>query len=293
MAAERLTPRTIHFYAETVHAVAAILDGAGRHYMPAEVTPEDVGWLMDRLAAEGYTVQTRKGYISSLRKWCRDGGNTRIAEWPKPRFPADLRPNVDWLDRAQVEALLDHPMTALQAAVVALELRQGLRHVEVIRLGIGDIDFERHLLHVTGKGPVGGKPRTVPMVPETEKAIMEWMGHRDSMVAAARKARRKERADPENLIVWRKGSRICAYSEEGYGLDKVVSLRLSEELGFPVRNHALRRTFGRALFRAGVGVETIAKILGHQSTEVTLRYIGVDLDDMRSAMGLTIFGGKQ
>ena len=43
------------------------------------------------------------------------------------------------------------------------------------------------------------------------------------------------------------------------------------------------------MYRAGVEVATIAKILGHESTEVTLKYIGVDLDDMRGAMAIDLF----
>lgn len=90
--------------------------------------------------------------------------------------------------------------------------------------------------------------------------------------------------EPEELVVWRKADRLRPYSEEGYGLDKVVTLPLSESSGIHFSNHTLRRTFGRTLYRAGVPVATIAKILGHESTEVTLRYIGVDMDDMRDAM---------
>ena len=94
---------------------------------------------------------------------------------------------------------------------------------------------------------------------------------------------------PENLILWKKAGKVHPYSEEGYGLDKVVTLPLSEQLGFRVTNHKGRRTFGRSLYRAGVPVPTIAKILGHDSTEVTLRYIGVDLDDMRKAMEVQLY----
>lgn len=56
------------------------------------------------------------------------------------------------------------------------------------------------------------------------------------------------------------------------------------EVGFEFSNHTLRRTFGRAMYRSKVPLATIAKILGHESTDVTLTYIGVDLDDMSVAM---------
>lgn len=288
MRRDRLSPRTVSFYAETIHAVAEILDRNGRPYMPRELSTSDIIFFMDWLASEGYAVQTRKGYISTLRRWCMDGGS-RIKAWPKPRLPADLRPKVDWLTADQARRLLEHDMTALQSVVISLELRQGLRHVEVIRLKKSDVDLDGHLLTVTGKGPIGGKPRLVPLVTATEDVLKSWMAVRSKWSEEGLARYPKSFEDPEHLIVWRKAGRLSAYSEEGYGLDKAVTLPLSKALGFHFSNHTLRRTFGRALYRSGVPVATIAKILGHESTEVTLRYIGVDIDDMRTAMNKEIF----
>jgi len=38
------------------------------------------------------------------------------------------------------------------------------------------------------------------------------------------------------------------------------------------------------MFRAGVPIETIARILGHEDTKTTLHYLGLDYEDMSSAM---------
>jgi integrase len=48
-------------------------------------------------------------------------------------------------------------------------------------------------------------------------------------------------------------------------------------------HHTLRRTGGRLMWLAGVPIETIATIYGHESTEITLRYIGVNLSDQAKA----------
>ena len=159
------------------------------------------------------------------------------------------------------------------------------------------ITANRETITVIGKGPIGGKPRLIPLVPECEAALRAWGELRNQWVEKGQDRYPETFKNPENFIVWEKAGRLYSYSEEGYGLDKVVTLPLSDSLGFRFSNHTLRRTFGRALYRAGVQVATIAKILGHESTEVTLRYIGVDLDDMRGAMSLNIFrqssGAKQ
>lgn len=38
------------------------------------------------------------------------------------------------------------------------------------------------------------------------------------------------------------------------------------------------------MYRSGVEVATISKMMGHESIDQTLKYIGVGLDDMSSAM---------
>jgi integrase/recombinase XerD len=250
---------------------------------------QDVTKLLDYLAQNDYAIQTRKGYISALRRYCRDFDNKYMGGWPKTRFPHDDRPHADWLEANQAHDLLTADKTPLQEIVIHLELCLGLRRVEVIRLRTADIDGMTRTLLVRGKGGEGGKPRTIPYARGTEDAIEAWAAKREAMREAAKKRRPATFEDPAEFIVWARAGRLYAYSEEGYGLDKVVTIPLSKQLGFHFSNHTLRRTFGRALFRSGVPVPTIAKILGHESTDVTLRYIGVCLDDMRAALDRRLY----
>jgi|GEM_PF-3047587 len=81
-----------------------------------------------------------------------------------------------------------------------------------------------------------------------------------------------------------RGPHIYTYCAKGTGIDAIVK-DLGAQIGYPkVSNHTLRRTFGRMMYRSGVKPATIARLLSHSSIEQTLRYIGVDMDDMASAM---------
>ena len=284
MEAEHLAPRTVSFYVETVHAVTEILRAGGRHTLPREITRADVDYLLDYFVAHDFAIQTRKGYLSALKRWCGSADGSVVHDWPRYRFPHDNRPHADWLDSFQAANLLSHPKTPIQAVVIHLELCLGMRHVEVIRLKTADIDYDRKLLTIIGKGSMGGKPRVVPFARDTAEVLRAYETVRDEQIRHAKARYPISTAVPPNFIIWSRGDRLHAYSEEGYGLDKIVTLPLSAELGFHFSNHTLRRTFGRALFRAGVAVPVISKILGHESTDVTLRYIGVDLDDMTAAI---------
>lgn len=284
LADERLAPRTISFYTETIRAVLSIMDTIDLRTHPKKIENEDVGKLMDYLAQNDYAIQTRKGYLATLRKYCVAFENPTVHQWQKIRFPHDTRPHADWLTSEQAHDLLSAELTPIQQIVIHLELCLGFRHIEVIRLRTNDIHWDTETIDVRGKGSEGGKPRIVPFTHGSYDVLGMWRTVRMGMTSMCKLRHPKTFEDPEEFIVWEASGILHPYSEEGYGLDKVVTLPLSKQLGFHFSNHTLRRTFGRTLFRANVPVPTIAKILGHESTDVTLKYLGVDLDDMRSAM---------
>lgn len=283
-----LAPRTVTFYKETIHAVLGYMSRHGLHTLPNQINEHDLKQLLDSMAADNLAVATRKGYLSALKKYLNHFDNKAIDHLDY-KLPNDMRPKVDWLSAEQASQLLKCTKTPIQEIVVHCELCLGMRRVEVIRLRPSDVHQAEGYLTVLGKGSQGGKPRTIPYAKDTGHVMQLAISRREQQISKARQRYPISTTVPENLILWEKGGRLHAYSEEGYGIDKVVSDPLSMQLGFHFSNHTLRRTFGRALYRAGIPVPTIAKILGHDSTEVTLRYIGVDLDDMRKAMATEIY----
>jgi hypothetical protein len=53
---------------------------------------------------------------------------------------------------------------------------------------------------------------------------------------------------------------------------------------FDFSNHTLRRSFGRRQWMLGTPIETIADMLGHESVEMTKRYLGLNLEDQDQPM---------
>ena len=277
---EGLAPRTVTFYRETLHAVLRIMDEEHIRTNPSYFTPDDLRKLLDCFDERKLATSTRKGYLSTLKKYlaiCNCDAFARTIV----RLPRDIRPTVDWYTPNQAKALLVCDKSPLQSIVIHCELCLGMRRVEIIRLRPDDIHDLQSYVDVRGKS---SKLRSIPYTVGTREIMQLALKRRAEQIEA-----RTAGEIPENLILWLKAGRLHAYSEEGYGLDKVVTEPLSKQLGFRVTNHKGRRTFGRTMYRAGVPVPTISKILGHDSTEVTLRYIGVDLDDMRKAMEIQLY----
>lgn len=272
-------PRTLRFYRDELSTIIRTLERGGRHTFPWDITEEDVKWLLDDYIKRNLTVSTRRGYISALRTWTEYYGNDVVRRM-KIRWPADMRPNVDWITQAQAKELLAIPKTPAQDLVVHCELCLGMRRVEILRLRPDS--FRGTHVEILGKGSQGGKPRSMPYHRDTDRVVDRYLRYRKALIETVRMQR--PNADvPESLMIWARGSKLHEYGVKGSGIDEMLK-PLGEEIGVKFSNHTLRRTFGRTMYRSGVEVATISKMMGHESIDQTLKYIGVDLDDMNSAM---------
>ena len=284
-----LAPLTIEFYTQNVKAALRIMESAGCEVLPHKIAERDVHMFIAEMKKRDYSANTIHDYVSAVRKYTEAWGNYTIAGM-KIRLPQDLRPNVDWLTKAQARELLKYVHTKgtpIQLFTVHMELCLGLRRVEVLRMRVEDIDFENRCITVRGKAD---RVRAVPFAFDTDRVLSVMLGYRETQVHGM-VTRYPSRTDqvPHEVVLWGRKNILHPYTLDGYGLDKIVCEQLQKPLGFKPKNHTLRRTFGRTLWLSDVPVETIAKILGHRSTEQTLRYIGVSMDDMRAVMGRNIY----
>ena len=243
-----------------------------------DFTPEDVKQFVNNLSNSGLAISTQKSYFHALKSLLRFIGNP--SSETKVTFQADIRPCVDWLTPDEAQKVLDTELPPNQKLAVVLALCMGLRKVELIRLRLQDIDYNKECINVIGKGRAGGKLRLVPFHSRFLPALNDYLKYRTDMV-------RKSIFDtPDNLLIWydRADRSTKAYnSVKASGMDCLIR-RASVKCEVHFSAHTLRRTFGRLMWLSGVPVVVIARMLGPSSTEQTLDYIGANLDDMAGAM---------
>lgn len=244
-----------------------------------DLSADDLKKIARNMAKSGLAVATQKDYIFALKQMLKLIGNP--AWQAHIQFQADTRPHVDWLSPEDARKVLDSEViTPTQHLVIVLALCMGLRKVEIAHLRTQDLNVTKGYITVLGKGRAGGKLRLVPFHKRFLPALDRYLGVRGNILLKARND------PPDELILWldRQGRIARPYEAvKGSGLDCMIR-RASKSIGVKFSAHTLRRTFGRLLWLSGVPVVTIAKILGHSSTEQTLEYIGANLDDMTDAM---------
>ncbi len=239
---------------------------------PEKVAKKHLEYLLNHQTG---SVANRKfnwtAYTGFLR-WC---GNQAIQS-VKPRWPLIRRVRVDWLEPEKARHVRETAieMDPLTAMIVHLELDLCLRRIELMRLRVEDIHRDR--IDVLGKGRMGGKPRTVSLVPgESQEILGRYLELRRQLESQTKGPQ------TDKLIVYLRDGRLNPYKR--CALDNRLKM-VQREAGVSfLGHHTLRRTGGRLIWLAGVPIETIASIMGHESTEMTLQYIGVNLGDQCKA----------
>lgn len=154
--------------------------------------------------------------------------------------------------------------------IVMLMVHLGLRAGEVARLDLGDIDWRRRTLRVTGKG---GHERLLPIVPAVEQALDRW--------AAA-----VPRAGGPVVCQWDHPSRpLTPETISDYMTRLFVAAGLKRGRYDGISGHSLRHTCASDLVDRGADVRVVQQVLGHQSLDTTQIYLrSIDVETMRAAL---------
>ncbi len=282
-------PETVTKYRGVLYQINGDVKDNGYSDNPRQYDEETIEFLLGLWKERDLAVSTKDWYLHILNRYLRCFDNNVIEEMGID-FGQDIRPNVNWLSDEEAEQLMKMEKTPLEEVVIHLELCLGLRVAEVCRLRLVDIHFDddphKCYVSVRGKGKGDGKWRSVPFHPDSRVVFERWIAKRNDIIEKIHTYDPTWEV-PEQLLIWGHYENRPTggyYTERSHSLDRAVIHKVRDRAGFDFSNHTLRRTFGRTLYRAGIPIETISKLYGHDDTQTTIRYLGIDLDDMGSAL---------
>ena len=162
---------------------------------------------------------------------------------------------------ADIEKLKEQCATNRDKAIVCFLLSTGCRISEVIQLNKSDIDFQHMQCKVLGKG---NKERIVYIDDVTALLLNRYFS---------------ERSDTsEALFVGKGTSRLTP------GGIRLMLRNLGERAQVNnVHPHRFRRTLATNLIHRGMPVQEVAKILGHEKLDTTMKYVYIDNDSLKFA----------
>ena len=139
-------------------------------------------------------------------------------------------------------------------ALLLLLLRTGIRIGEALGLRLNDLDIQGRKVHLF-EGEKNSMGRVVYLSDDALFAIKLWL-------------RRRKRN--QEFIFYGQGNGHLCYSAGRYLFIKYLKKAGLEQKGYTV--HCLRHTFASELLNAGMRLECLQQLLGHQDIEVTRRY---------------------
>jgi integrase/recombinase XerC len=164
------------------------------------------------------------------------------------------------LDSMGNDTLLD----ARNRAVLETLYSSGLRVSELSGMNLFDVDFNRCVIRVLGKG---NKER---MVPIGKKAILAIEEYRSRLAAETKIPAHENTA----LFLNKNGGRLTPRS-----IARVLE-KAAKACGLliPVSPHALRHTFATHMLDAGADLRAVQELLGHKSLSTTQKYTHLSID---------------
>jgi integrase/recombinase XerC len=270
------SPHTVRAY---VGDVVGFLDHVARLGGRA---PDDLdlallrGWLgvLRARGASRATMARRSAALRTFTAWALASGRTatdagRQLASPRTRrtLPPVLRADeAERLVTTDTEPELPEPVRLRDRAVVELLYAGGIRVSELVGLDIDDLDRDRRLLRVLGKG---NKQRTVPYGRPADDAVGEWLRHGRPALATT--------ASGAALLLGVRGGRI-----DPRAVRTIVHRRAAAVPGAPdIGPHGLRHSAATHLLEGGADLRSVQEVLGHASLATTQIYTHVSVERLR------------
>jgi len=246
----------------------------GDAFDPQAIGPRNIAEYRSYLLTRGKkpaTVNRRLVALQRFYKWAQKQGHStnnpfEHLEGVRVKQQQGIAPK--WLDSHQQMALLRavrKGKSLRDLAMIELMMRSGLRVSELVDLTLADVELAERAGRVIVREGKGGKYRQVPLSKEVRYALEMYM---------------QTRGEDENQRVFL-GQRGPLNVP---GVQYLVAKYAYQARLADVTPHSLRHTFGKNLVDAGVSLEQVAALLGHESLDTVIIYTKPSQGDLEKAV---------
>ena len=246
----------------------------------AEAFPDNVTHVMIRafmaeLGEKGVSRQTVARKIAALRsfyKYLQRIGRVSVNPARVVHTPKLEKKIPTFLTVSMMERLLAVPeggtfTGSRDKAILELIYSAGLRSFELVGLDHADIDMERRVLRLRGKGM---KERINPVGRYAVAALEDYLRHKESHHDRAR-------FDPNAVFLNFRGQRLTTRSVRRM-LSHYANLA---GLAGDVSPHTLRHSFATHLLQRGADLRVVQELLGHENISTTQIYTHITAAEMQ------------
>ncbi|MDO4783546.1 MAG: tyrosine recombinase XerC [Propionibacteriaceae bacterium] len=273
-----LSRHTVRAYETDLASLAGFL--SENETTPAGVTLSNLRAWAAQMKDEGISAATLQRRVAAVRgffSWAHEDGllahnpaaRLRSPKAPR-RLPVDVSPSaattlLDAVAAASAES--GDPTDYRDLAILETLYSSGIRVGELCALNLGDIDWDRGLVRVLGKG---GKERKAPLGAPALRALRAWLAHRTAF---------STQTSGDALFLGARGGRV-----DQRVVRRMVHRRLLAVPDAPnVGPHGLRHAMATHLLEGGADLRSVQEMLGHISVATTQIYTHVTGERLRAA----------
>ena len=229
---------------------------------------------MESMMDKGDMASTVNNCLSAVRSFFRFAlSRGLVARDPAHNIkgPKKQKPLPQFVREDEMDRLIDQPEMWGESyrefrarTIIILLYETGIRLSELLGLNDADVDMTASQLKVTGKR---NKQRIVPFGHELATLLADYMRLRDEQTLKQEPA----------LFLNDKGRRISKAQVERIvheGLSKVTTMKKRSP-------HVLRHSFATAMLNNGAGLESVRKLLGHESVATTEIYTHTTFEQLK------------
>jgi site-specific recombinase XerD len=237
-----------------------------------------LAWLREERGNHAGAINRKEASIRSYFRYLRfvqiEGADSfPIESMPRAREPYTgpvkaLEP--DEVSRLLVSIDKDSVLGFRDFFLYSMLYRLGLRIGEAISINIKDIDFEKEILNIHGKGR---HERKLPLLPDLMDILEKWLVYRTRLYGANHL---------DALFISKKGNRLSVRTAQD-NFQKIVT-KASPFSIEKVTPHSLRHAFATHAIEGEQDIFVLKAILGHASTNSTEIYLHPSMRVLRKAV---------
>jgi integrase len=240
-------------------------------------------WIANEIQRKVRSLRTINHYLTAMKSFAQYLTDIELLPNHPLKSIRKLNPELDQrkqrraMTADEVEGLLQVAASRARfeqwkagerVLIYRLLLGTGLRSTELSLLIPNQIDFDRCRLRIEAAKTKNKKADVLPMRPDLVQSVKEWV--------------ESHAIKPQDRIFHfdNRSIRLSFYKDlEAAGIERVGTDGRSIDV------HALRKTFGTMLAKAGVPLTTTQRLMWHSSPVITAKlYIDVDPVDMMQAL---------
>ena len=264
---------TIKNYGEDLRAFEEFYGNLDSRLSWKSVDSDIIRDWMESMMDKGNNATSINRRLSALRSFYRFALARKLVDKDPVHGvtgPKKGRPLPQFLKENEMDRLLDAEswMDSFEDVrdrmVIMTFYETGVRLSELIGLDDSMVDFSNRQLKVTGKR---NKQRVIPFGEELLVTLRDYMKRRDKEV----------NRQSEALFVSAKGRRMTSSQ-----VREAVRKNLSKVCTLKKRTpHVLRHTFATAMLNNKAGIESVKKLLGHESLSTTEIYTHTTFEQLK------------